>query len=95
MSSNLGFINTPNLNFCLSSSKTQVQQFKKDVSNGATKDSIMNAHNKNQLTYASINCAIKDSSCYFTFTKGPQAHNTHFKCKFKLNKGNQMPSQQR
>ena len=43
MSPNPGLINTPNLNFCLSSSKTQVQQFKKDVSNSATKDSNMNA----------------------------------------------------
>ena len=39
-------INTPNLNFYLSSSKTQVQQFKKDISNSATQDSIMNAHKK-------------------------------------------------
>ncbi|KAG5605717.1 hypothetical protein H5410_027209 [Solanum commersonii] len=38
MSPNRGLINTPNLNFCLSSSKTQVQQFKKDVSNSATLD---------------------------------------------------------
>ncbi|KAG5631357.1 hypothetical protein H5410_003074, partial [Solanum commersonii] len=45
------------------SSKTQVQQFKKDVSNNATKYSIMNAHKKTQLTHARINCALKDSSC--------------------------------
>ena len=63
MSPICGLINTPNLNFCLSSSKTQVQQFKKDVSNSATQDSIMNAHNKTQFTYARINCALKDSSC--------------------------------
>ena len=63
MSPICGLINTPNLNFCLSSSKTQVQQFKKDVSNSATQDSIMNAHNKTQLTHARINCALKDSSC--------------------------------
>ncbi|KAG5631639.1 hypothetical protein H5410_003356 [Solanum commersonii] len=44
MSPNCGFINTPNLNYCLSSSKTQVRQFKKDVSNSATHDSIMNAN---------------------------------------------------
>ena len=63
MSPICGLINTPNLNFCLSSSKTQVQQFKKDVSNSATQDSIMNAHNKTQFTYAKIKCALKDSSC--------------------------------
>ena len=63
MSPICGLINTPNLNFCLSSSKTQVQQFKKDVSNSATQDSIMNVHNKTQLTHASFNCALKDSSC--------------------------------
>ena len=63
MSPNCGLINTPNLNFCLSSSKTQVQLFKKDVSDSATKDSIMNAHNKTQFTYAKIKCALKDSSC--------------------------------
>ncbi|KAG5606422.1 hypothetical protein H5410_027914, partial [Solanum commersonii] len=43
--------------------KTQVQHLRKDVSNSATKDSIMNAHNKTQLTHARINCALKDSSC--------------------------------
>ncbi|KAG5631667.1 hypothetical protein H5410_003384, partial [Solanum commersonii] len=60
---NCGLINTPNLNFCLSSSKTQFQQFKTDVSNSATQDSIMNAHKKTQLIHARINCALKDSSC--------------------------------
>ncbi|KAG5571354.1 hypothetical protein H5410_061120 [Solanum commersonii] len=29
----------------------------------ATQDSIMNAHNKTQLTHGRINCALKDSSC--------------------------------
>ena len=62
MSPICGLINTPNLNFCLSSSKTQVQQFKKDVSNSATQDSIMNAHNKTQLTHARINCSLRGSS---------------------------------
>ena len=62
MSPICGFINTPNLNFCLSSRKTQVQQFKKDVSNSATQDSIINVHNKAQLTHARINCALKDSN---------------------------------
>ncbi|KAG5590882.1 hypothetical protein H5410_041396, partial [Solanum commersonii] len=37
--------------------------FKKDVSNSATQNSIMNGHNKTQLTHAKINCALKDSSC--------------------------------
>ncbi|KAG5585629.1 hypothetical protein H5410_046063 [Solanum commersonii] len=60
---NRGLINTANLNFFLSSSKTQVQQFKKDVSNSATPDSIMNAHKKTQHTHARINCALKDLSC--------------------------------
>ena len=63
MSPNRGLINTPNLNFWLFSSKTQVHQFKKDVSNSATQDSIMNVHNKAQLTHARINCILKDSSC--------------------------------
>ncbi|KAG5590023.1 hypothetical protein H5410_040537 [Solanum commersonii] len=42
--------------------KTQVQSFKKGVSNSATQDSIMDAHNKIQFTYAKIKCALKDSS---------------------------------
>jgi len=63
MSSNLGLINIPNLKFRLSSSKTPVQQFKKDASNSATQESIMNAHKKTQHTHARINCALKDSSC--------------------------------
>ncbi|KAG5600462.1 hypothetical protein H5410_031832 [Solanum commersonii] len=63
MSPNCGLINTLNLKFCLSLSKTQVQQVKKDVSNSAAQDSIMNAHKKTQLTHARINCALKNSSC--------------------------------
>ncbi|KAG5599137.1 hypothetical protein H5410_030507 [Solanum commersonii] len=42
---------------------TQVQLFKKGVSNSATQDSKMNAHKKTQLTYAKIKCALKDSTC--------------------------------
>ncbi|KAG5595094.1 hypothetical protein H5410_036326 [Solanum commersonii] len=38
-------------------------EFKKDVSNSATQDSIMNAHRKTQLSHARINCTLKDSSC--------------------------------
>lgn len=53
MSPNLEFINTPNLKSFLFSSKIQVQQFKKDVSNTPTKESIMNAHEKTQHTHAS------------------------------------------
>ncbi|KAG5585854.1 hypothetical protein H5410_046288, partial [Solanum commersonii] len=63
MSPICGLINTPNLNFCLSLSKTQVQQLKKDVSNSSTQDSIMTIHNKTQFTQARINCVPKDSSC--------------------------------
>ncbi|KAG5599145.1 hypothetical protein H5410_030515 [Solanum commersonii] len=44
----------------LQSSLTQVQPFKKGVSNSATQDSIMNAHNKTEYTYAKIKCALKD-----------------------------------
>ncbi|KAG5577347.1 hypothetical protein H5410_057481 [Solanum commersonii] len=40
-----------------------LRTFNKDVSNGATQDSIMNVHNKTQFTYARINCVPKDSSC--------------------------------
>ncbi|KAG5584837.1 hypothetical protein H5410_045271 [Solanum commersonii] len=55
MSPNRGLINTPNLNFYLSSSKTQVQQFKKDVSNSATQDPIMSVHTRlNLLMQGSI-----------------------------------------
>ncbi|KAG5595673.1 hypothetical protein H5410_036905, partial [Solanum commersonii] len=36
---------------------------KKEVSNSATQGSIMNAHNKTQISYAKIKCALKDSSC--------------------------------
>ncbi|KAG5586032.1 hypothetical protein H5410_046466 [Solanum commersonii] len=43
--------------------QTQVQQFKKGVSNSATQDSIMNAHHKTQFSYVKIKCALKDSSC--------------------------------
>lgn len=61
MDSICGFINTPNLQFCLSSIKTQVMQFKKDVLNSATQDSILKVHNKTQLTR--INCAPKGQIC--------------------------------
>ena len=53
----------PQLKLLLVLKQTQVQLFKTDVSNSATQDSIMNAHNKTQLTHARINCALKDSSC--------------------------------
>ncbi|KAG5586025.1 hypothetical protein H5410_046459, partial [Solanum commersonii] len=43
--------------------QTQVQSFNMGVSNSATQDSIMNAHNKTQFTYAKIKCALKYSSC--------------------------------
>ncbi|KAG5571622.1 hypothetical protein H5410_061388, partial [Solanum commersonii] len=46
-----------------SPSQTQVRPFKKGVSNSATQASIMNIHNKIQITYAKINCVLKDSSC--------------------------------
>ncbi|KAG5585224.1 hypothetical protein H5410_045658, partial [Solanum commersonii] len=42
--------------------QTQVQPFKKGVSNSATQYSNMNIHNKIQITYAQINCVLKDSS---------------------------------
>ncbi|KAG5571227.1 hypothetical protein H5410_060993 [Solanum commersonii] len=47
----------------LLANKTQIWQSKKDVSNSATQDSTMNVHNKTQLTHATINCILKDSSC--------------------------------
>ncbi|KAG5580206.1 hypothetical protein H5410_050833, partial [Solanum commersonii] len=43
--------------------QTQVQPFKNSVSNSATQVSIMNIHKKIQITYAQINCVLKDSSC--------------------------------
>ncbi|KAG5599704.1 hypothetical protein H5410_031074, partial [Solanum commersonii] len=43
--------------------QTQVQSLKKGVSNSATEESIMNAHNKTQFTYAKNKCALKDSIC--------------------------------
>ncbi|KAG5599399.1 hypothetical protein H5410_030769, partial [Solanum commersonii] len=43
--------------------QTQVHSFKKGVSNSATQDSIMNIHNKIQITYANINYALKYSNC--------------------------------
>ena len=39
---------TPNLIFSLSWSKSQIQQFKKDVLNSATEDAMMKVHNKTQ-----------------------------------------------
>uniref|UniRef100_M1DRA3 Uncharacterized protein n=1 Tax=Solanum tuberosum TaxID=4113 RepID=M1DRA3_SOLTU len=53
-------------------SKTQVQQFKKDVSNNATQDSIMNAHKKTQITHARVYCALEDSSCDSPVSKNPK-----------------------
>ncbi|KAG5631955.1 hypothetical protein H5410_003672, partial [Solanum commersonii] len=43
--------------------QTLVQPFKKGVSNSATQNSIMNAHNKTHFNYAKIKCALKDSNC--------------------------------
>ncbi|KAG5631224.1 hypothetical protein H5410_002941 [Solanum commersonii] len=46
-----------------------IRQFKKDVSNSATQDLIINLHNKAQLTHARINCILKDSSCETPLSK--------------------------
>ncbi|KAG5615071.1 hypothetical protein H5410_014895 [Solanum commersonii] len=70
---------------------TQVEQFKWNVSNSVTQDSIMNAQKKTQLTHGMINCALKDLICDSPVSK-TQVHNTFFKCKFKHNKGTQIPS---
>ena len=56
-----GLINTPNLNLCLSSSKTQVQSFKRDIQFYTRLNNECTL--KTQLTHASINCVLKDSSC--------------------------------
>ncbi|KAG5590699.1 hypothetical protein H5410_041213, partial [Solanum commersonii] len=61
--SNLWTHQHPQLKLLLVLKQTQVQLFKKSVSNSATQDSIMSAHNKTQFTYARINCVLKDSSC--------------------------------
>ncbi|KAG5631714.1 hypothetical protein H5410_003431 [Solanum commersonii] len=58
-----GLINTLNLKFLLVLKQTQVLPFKKGVSNSATQDSTMNAHNKTQFTYARFNCVLKDLGC--------------------------------
>ncbi|KAG5631590.1 hypothetical protein H5410_003307, partial [Solanum commersonii] len=68
-SPNRGLINSPNLNICFSSSKTQVQQFKKVVSNSATQDTTVNTHQKSQLTQARINFAFKVSTCESPLSK--------------------------
>ncbi|KAG5599258.1 hypothetical protein H5410_030628, partial [Solanum commersonii] len=79
--------------FCVLVSRlVPFSQFKKDVSNSATQDSIMNVHNKTQLTHARINCILKDSSCDTPLPMIPQAHYTCFECKFELNKGILMSS---
>ncbi|KAG5586184.1 hypothetical protein H5410_046618 [Solanum commersonii] len=61
--SNLWTHQHPQLKLSLVFKQTQVQPFKKGVSNSATQDSIMNVHNKTQFTYAKIKCALKNSSC--------------------------------
>ncbi|KAG5590912.1 hypothetical protein H5410_041426 [Solanum commersonii] len=53
---------TPQLELLLLLKQTQVQRFKKGISNSATQDSILNVHNKTQFTYVKIKCALKDSS---------------------------------
>ncbi|KAG5615611.1 hypothetical protein H5410_015435 [Solanum commersonii] len=49
--------------------QTRVELFKKGVSNSATQESIMNAHNKTHFTHAKNNCALKDSSCDSSLSK--------------------------
>ncbi|KAG5605662.1 hypothetical protein H5410_027154 [Solanum commersonii] len=58
--SNLWTHQHPQLKLLLVLKQTQVQSFKKGVSNSSTQESIMNIHNKIQITYAEINCALKD-----------------------------------
>ena len=59
MSPDTVLINTPNFNFCLSSSKTQVHQFKKDIPKSSIQYSIMTAKKKNQLSMQGSNMHSK------------------------------------
>ncbi|KAG5575810.1 hypothetical protein H5410_055944 [Solanum commersonii] len=67
--SNLWTRQHPQLKLLLVLKQTQVQPFKKGISNSATQDLIKNAHNKTQFTYAKIKCALKDSSCNSPISK--------------------------
>ncbi|KAG5614957.1 hypothetical protein H5410_014781, partial [Solanum commersonii] len=56
---NLRDSSTPQLKLLLVLKKTQVQPFKKGISNSARQDSIMNAHNKTQLLMQRSNVPSK------------------------------------
>ncbi|KAG5585756.1 hypothetical protein H5410_046190, partial [Solanum commersonii] len=43
--------------------KQRVECFPSGILQDATQDSIMNIHNKTQITHEKINCVLKDSSC--------------------------------
>ncbi|KAG5631727.1 hypothetical protein H5410_003444 [Solanum commersonii] len=49
----------PQLKLLIVLKQTQVQSFKMGISNSATQDSIMNAHNKTQFTYERSNVHSK------------------------------------
>ena len=53
----------PNLKIFLSSCKTQFQEFKQDVLNSATQDSIMSVYKKTKTTHAYLKHLLKDLSC--------------------------------
>ncbi|KAG5585352.1 hypothetical protein H5410_045786 [Solanum commersonii] len=88
-------LTTPQLKLLFFLKQTQVQRFKKGVSNSATQDSIMNAHNKTKFTHAKINCTLKDSSCESPISKNllftilasnaSSSSTTVFKCPRKKN----------
>lgn len=65
MSINIGLMNILNINVLLSSSSIIQKRCHKE----STKYSIMNAHNKTQLSLASINYGFNNSNCHSLLSK--------------------------
>ena len=92
--STLRLINIPNLNFCLSSNKTQDQLVQHRCLQ------IMLHKTQHKCTQKGLNCSYNDQLCtqsfklWLTIINCSQTHSACRKCKFKLNKSIKMPSQQ-
>ena len=86
MSPICGLINTPNLNFFLSTSKLK--------SSRSRRVSQTTLHKTRSWMHTTrLNLLMQRFKLWLTNIKEYHAHNTCFKCKFKLNYSVQMPSQ--
>ena len=85
MSPICGLINTPNLNFCLSSSKLKFSRSKRCLKQCYTR--LIHEHTQQDSNYLCTDqLCTQRFKLWHTITRDSHARNTCYLCKFKLNK---------